>query len=185
MGTAIADQLAQRFAWADGHADVWRWFHDGPFLAELASALADPFRQDEITKVAGVEARGFILGALVAAKLRAGFVPIRKSDGLFPGVKYTRETRPDYRGNTGRLRIQAQSATRDDRVVLVDDWIETGSQAATARTLIESTGATFVGVSVVVDQLPDAAGSRLGRLHALIRFDALPAEASNDSPNRR
>jgi adenine phosphoribosyltransferase len=109
------------------------------------TALADPFRDAGITKVAGVEARGFVLGAGVALELRAGFVAIRKQGGIFPGPKLTGETRPDYRGNSTLLRLQRRSLTSNDLVLLVDDWFETGSQALTAKSLIEGAGAKFVG----------------------------------------
>ena len=82
----ISDDLLARFRWIDGHADVWRLFYDRDFFPSLVAALADPFRHLGITKVAGIEARGFILGAAVALELRAGFVAIRKEGGIFPGV---------------------------------------------------------------------------------------------------
>jgi adenine phosphoribosyltransferase len=61
----------------------------------------------------------------------------------------------------------------DDRDVLVDDWFETGAQALAARALIQETGATLVGMSIVVDDLNEEVRGRLGRLHALLRADAL------------
>jgi adenine phosphoribosyltransferase len=57
--------------------------------------------------------------------------------------------------------------------VLVDDWYETGSQALAARELIATTGATMLGMSIIVDDLSDDVRERLGRLHALLRADAL------------
>jgi adenine phosphoribosyltransferase len=60
-----------------------------------------------------------------------------------------------------------------DRVVLVDDWFETGAQALAARALIEETGATLVGMSIVVDDLNNEVRARIGRLHSLLRADAL------------
>jgi adenine phosphoribosyltransferase len=58
-------------------------------------------------------------------------------------------------------------------VVLVDDWFETGAQALAARTLIQETGATLVGMSIVVDDLNDEVRARLGRLHSLLRASSL------------
>jgi hypothetical protein len=62
------DALLSRFAWAGGHADVWRWFDDSETLRAVAAALVSPFR-DDATKVAGIESRRFILGAACALEL--------------------------------------------------------------------------------------------------------------------
>jgi adenine phosphoribosyltransferase len=98
---------------------------------------------------------------------------VRKADGWLPGELAEAVTEPDWQGHTHSLRIQRDALGPEDRVVLVDDWFETGSQALAARQLIESTGATLVGMSIVVDDLSDEAREGLGRLHALLRADAL------------
>ena len=67
-----------------------------------------------------------------------------------------------------------------DRVLLVDDWIETGSQAAGARTLIEECGATFLGVAAIVDQLTPESREQLVRVHTLLPKTAL----GDDAPDR-
>jgi adenine phosphoribosyltransferase len=139
----------------------------------MIAALADPFRDRAITKVAGIEARGFIVGAALAGELHAGFVAIRKEGGIFPGEKLTEATRPDYRGNATTLRLQRSSLAPHDRVLLVDDWFETGSQALAAKSLIEAAGAVFVGVSVIVDQLEADIRPLLGQFSALVHSDAL------------
>jgi adenine phosphoribosyltransferase len=89
----------------------------------------------------------------------------------------TRGTPPDYRKNSTRLRLQRHSVTPDDLVLLVDDWFETGSQAVTAKSLIEDAGARFAGASVIVDQLDPEVRSSLGRFSALILRDALGPSA--------
>ena len=173
MGADFTDELIAHVPWVGGHADVWRAFSDGAFFPRLVSALADPYREDRITKVAGIEARGFILGAAVAVELGVGFVAIRKEGGLFPGEKAIRVAEADYRGNRAVLQLQRASLSEFDRVVLVDDWSEVGSQAYAARCLVEEAGADFVGASIVVDQLSDEARGRIGRVAALITADRL------------
>lgn len=173
MRDALRSQLLETFAWVDGHADVWRFFTDAALLRQLTAALADPFRTEDVSKVAGIEARGFIIGTAVALELGAGFVAIRKDGGLFPGEKVEQPTSPDYRGNTSTLRIQRSSLGKDDRVLLVDDWFETGSQALGAKELIEACGACLVGSAVIVDELSDDVRPQLGRLHALLLADEL------------
>lgn len=151
----------------DGHADVWRLFDDPAQLRAIAEALVDPFR-GEVTKAAGIESRGFILGTAAALELGVGFVPVRKAEGLFPGPKAVAEAGTDYRGNRHLLRLQRAALAAGDRVLLVDDWIETGSQAAGARSLIEECGAVFLGVAAIVDQLPPDRHEHLVRVHALV-----------------
>jgi len=73
-------------------------------------------------KVAGIEARGFILGAAVAARMGVGFVAIRKQSGLYPGPKLEKKAPADYRGNRTTLRLQRAAITPGDRILLVDDW---------------------------------------------------------------
>lgn len=175
----FASELVARIPWVGGHADIWRAFSDERFFPRLVTALAEPYQDAGVTKVAGIEARGFILGAAVAVELGVGFVPIRKDAGLFPGEKISSATPlPDYRGNTPTLRLQTRSVCAGDRVLLVDDWFETGSQALTARAMIEEAGGEFVGSSIIVDQLsPHSARDRLRPINSLILFSALgPSE---------
>ena len=87
--------VLDRFAWIDGHADVWAVFRDAAALRAVVAALAEPFRAEGVTAVCGIESRGFLLGGAVAVELGVGFVPVRKAGGLFPGAKVTRTTAPD------------------------------------------------------------------------------------------
>jgi adenine phosphoribosyltransferase len=168
----VIDALRSRVAWVGGHADVWRWFDEPELLRSIAAALVDPFR-GRATKIAGIEARGFILGTACALELDVGFVPIRKGTGLLPGPKAALETSADYRGDRWMLRLQRAALRDGDRVLLVDDWIETGSQAAGARALVEECGATFLGVAAVVDQLPHDRRERLVHVHTLLPRELL------------
>ena len=170
----VRREIAARFRWVDGHADLWPLFYDPTIFERLVVALADPFRDEGVTKVAGIEARGFILGSAVAFELSGGFVAVRKAAGLFPGTKLMRITPPDYRGTETRLRIQRPSVSPGDRILLVDDWCETASQATTAKALIEDARGEFVGLSVIVDQATPDARTRLSRFSALLSHESLP-----------
>jgi len=172
------DAVLARFAWQGGHADVWRVFDDGSAFALVVAALAEPWRASRVSKVCGVEARGFILGSAVAYRLGAGFVAIRKAGALFPGPKDTQETAPDYRRKVHRLEIQKRSLETGDRILLVDDWAEEGSQATAARRLIEGRGATYLGLAVMVDQLSEANRSLLGEVRSIVRGGELPSDRS-------
>jgi adenine phosphoribosyltransferase len=164
--------LLDRFRWVSGHADVWRVFRDADALTAVVSGLVAPWRDRGVTHVIGVESRGFLLGGAAAVRLGAGFVAVRKTDGLLPGEKITADTAPDYRGRRHHLRMQAALGP-SDRVLLVDDWAEVGSQARGVRELVRASGATWLGVSVLVDQLPDEVRAELGRVTALVRADEL------------
>ena len=169
-----AEALA-RFRWENGHADVWRIFTDGTALRAVVDGMADPWRDAGSTHVVGIESRGFLLGAAVAVELAVGFVAIRKGGtGLLAGPKVTARAKPDYRGTSHELRMQ-MVLRAGDRVLLVDDWAERGSQAAAARALVESCGATWLGASVIVDQLSDDSRARVGPVTSLVTADELAA----------
>jgi adenine phosphoribosyltransferase len=170
----FAEELLSRFRWIGGHADVLGLLADAGFLARSVAALAQPFEDADVTKVAGVEARGFVFGAAVATRLGAGFVPVRKPGSVHPGPKAVRTSERDWRGRQVAYELQRASVRTGDRVLLVDDWAETGSQALAARSLIEECGGTWLGVSLLVDQLPDGARARLEPVRAVVLSEQLP-----------
>jgi adenine phosphoribosyltransferase len=167
----VGEEILERFAWVEGHADVWRLFADPALFGRIAAALADPFRDAGIAVVCGIEARGFILGGAVARELDVGFAAIRKGDGLYPGPKVQLHTEPDYRGKRNVLRLQRQAIRPGDLVLLVDDWAERGSQARAAAELVARCGGSVAGLSVIVDQLGTREG--LPPVHALVAADDL------------
>ncbi|MBC9712539.1 phosphoribosyltransferase [Streptomyces sp. TRM66268-LWL] len=161
----------EHFRWVGGHADVWSVFRDAGALAEVVRGPAAPFRDDGVTAVCGIESRGFLLGAAVAVELGVGFIAVRKGEGIFPGQKVTRRSEPDYRGTRQELRLLRAP---EDRVLLVDDWIETGSQASAVRSMVEECGGRWAGCSVVVDQTSAARRTDL-TVHSIVTAAGLPA----------
>jgi adenine phosphoribosyltransferase len=181
---SVRDDLVRSFRWVDGHVDVWRWFSDGGLFRRIVGELADPFRGVGVTKVATLEARGFVPAGAVAKELGAGVVGVRNPGGAFPGPRSEVLTSPDYQGRRLTLMLQSASLTDGDQVLSVDDWIETGSQAVAARALIEGTGAAFAGLAVIVrDGTSKAVQEGLRPLHFLVDAgafgpaDALPSES--------
>jgi adenine phosphoribosyltransferase len=136
------------------------------FLRLAGEALAEPFRDSSVTKVVGIEARGFILATAVALELGAGFVAIRRPGGIHPGPKEELRAPPDWRGHETVLRVQRHAISDKDAVLVVDDWAETGSKALTARRLVERCGGRYAGLSLLVDQL-----------EASVRADLAPVAA--------
>jgi adenine phosphoribosyltransferase len=168
------DAVLEQFRWIEGHADVWRLFATPRTFSLVIEALASPWHGTNVTKVCGIESRGFLLGGAVARELAAGFVAIRKSGGLLPGEKLHATADADYRGEVHTLRAQRELLGPTDRVLLVDDWAEAGSQAMAAKQIIESSGAAFLGLSIIVDQLVDERRTELGRVVAVVHHSELP-----------
>jgi adenine phosphoribosyltransferase len=172
----FAEELLSRFRWIGGHADVLGLLSDAGFLDRSVAALAKPFENHGVTKVAGVEARGFIFGAAVATRLGAGFVAVRRPGSVHPGPKAVHVSEPDWRGRSLAYELQRAAITPGDRVLLVDDWAETGSQALTARALIEECGGSWAGMSLLVDQLQDDVRDRLEPVRAVVLSEQLPPD---------
>jgi len=125
-----------------------------------------------IDKVAGIEARGFILGGAVAHQVGAGFLPVRKQ-GKLPHLTLTETYALEY--GTDAVEIHADAVTAGDHVLVVDDLIATGGTAIAAIRLLERAGAKVIGCSFVVD-LPALGGRQrleaMGlRTHALCAFE--------------
>ena len=164
--------LLRSFRWTDGHADFARVLSDPESIASFGQALATPFEADGVTHVVAVEARGFVLGALCASSLGAGLVLARKPGSVHPGDVVTITSAPDWRGNRVELAL-AMVLGPGDRALIVDDWIETGSQATAVREAVESMGAEVAGVSVLVDDTTAAVRKALG-VRAVISSNQLP-----------
>jgi adenine phosphoribosyltransferase len=161
------DELVERARVIDGHADVLGMLVGRGVLRRAAAALAGPFASDAIDKVAALEARGFVLGAAVALELDAGFVAVRKPGGIHPGPKARVVTKPSWRGDPVTLELQRAAITTGERVLVVDDWAETGSQALAAKQLIEECGGDYAGLTMLVDQLPDDLRAELAPVFAV------------------
>lgn len=171
----LLEDLRSRLDWIDGHADVWAVFANADLLNRCVQAMVEPFRGDRITHVVAVEARGFILGGASAVALGAGLVAVRKASGHFPGDLLTQEGSLDYKRAPARLRLQRARLTPQSRVLIVDDWFETGAQFQATRDLVEKTGAKLVGASVLIDQTPDSLRASLSKYRFIARV-ADPAD---------
>src|SRR3990167_1631312 len=108
----------------------------------------------KIDRVAGIEARGFIIGAALAFQLGVGFVPIRKK-GKLPAKTVGHDYALEY--GTDRIEMHVDAVAKGERVLLVDDLIATGGTAEAAVKLIESMGGKIVECCFVID-LPDLGG---------------------------
>jgi len=141
-------------------------------LSSCVERLAAPYRDSAVEAVAGIEARGFILGGAVADRLGCGFVPIRKQ-GKLPGKAIGQDYELEY--GVDIIEIHEDGIASGERVLLVDDLIATGGTAAAAVKLLRKLDAEIVGAAFVID-LPDLKGRRrveaLGiECHTLIEFE--------------
>jgi adenine phosphoribosyltransferase len=128
--------------------------------------LVGKYRGVKIDKVAGIESRGFIIGAALAYQLKAGFVPIRKK-GKLPGENFGHDYELEY--GTDRLEIHTDAIQKGEKVLLVDDLIATGGTAEATVKLIGKTSGQIIGCAFVID-LPDLGGrKRLEKLgHSVV-----------------
>ncbi len=133
---------------------------DGPLFCQSTDAMAEPFAGARVTHVVGIESRGFILGAPVAQRLRAGFVPVRKR-GKLPAAVERVEYALEY--GVDALEVHRDALGVGHRVLVVDDVLATGGTAEAACEAVERLGAKVVGVSFL---LALSALSGLSRLAA-------------------
>ncbi|MEN7526698.1 MULTISPECIES: adenine phosphoribosyltransferase [unclassified Cupriavidus] len=129
-------------------------------LRVLIDVFVHRYMDQQLDLVAGIDARGFILGSIIAYELNLGFVPIRKK-GKLPFQTVAEEYELEYGSAT--VEIHADACKSGDRVLLVDDLIATGGTMMAGRKLLERLGATVVEGAAIVD-LPELGGSKL--LHA-------------------
>jgi adenine phosphoribosyltransferase len=152
--------------------DVTTLLGNGPGYRAAIGAMAAPFSDAGIEAVAGIEARGFILGGAVADRLGCGFVPLRKK-GKLPwktiGEAYALEYGVDI------IEMHTDAIRPGQKILVVDDLIATGGTAEAAVRLIERSGGKIAGATFIVD-LPDLGGmsklkARDLSCHSLVAFE--------------
>lgn len=136
----------------------------------LIAAIAEKFEDARVSKVAGIEARGFTLAAPVARALEAGFIPLRKP-GKLPWKTISQSYNLEY--GTDALEMHTDAVAPQERVLVVDDVIATGGTACAAVELLRRAQAEVVGVAVFIELgfLNGKAALEGVPFHALIRYD--------------
>ncbi|MFT7712175.1 phosphoribosyltransferase family protein [Clavibacter tessellarius] len=166
-------RVLERFRWIDGDADTWTMLRDPAALRAIVDALADLLADRELDVIVGIEARGFVLGPAVALALGIGFSPIRKDGANFPGDVIRHRSESDYRGRAQVLAARRDHFAPGHRAGLVDDWIETGSQAQAAQRLVADAGAELVAVAVIVDEAGAEARAPLPPIRSIVTAEDL------------
>lgn len=136
--------------------DITTLLKDPVGFRMVIDALSQHYSGTKIDKIAGVEARGFIIGAALAYKLGVGFVPVRKS-GKLPAETIGHDYALEY--GADRVEIHTDAIGEGEQVLLVDDLIATGGTAEAAVALIQQLGGVLIGCAFVID-LPDLGGSK-------------------------
>ncbi len=146
--------------------DITTLLGDARAFRRAVDELVQPFAGLKIAKIAGIEARGFILGGAVAHQLSAGFVPVRKK-GKLPHETVSVTYSLEY--GTDEIEVHKDAVAPGERVLLVDDLIATGGTAEGAVNLLSRLGAEVVAACFIVD-LPDLGGAdRIRRMGVPVR----------------
>jgi adenine phosphoribosyltransferase len=150
--------------------DITPVLGDPQAFRTLIDAMAEPFYDQGITKVAGIEARGFTLATPVADRIGAGFIPLRKP-GKLPFETVKEEYELEY--GIDALEVHTDAVFEGEKVLLVDDVIATGGTAQAAIQLLRHVGADVVGLSVFIELVFLGGVNRIDGvpLHALLRYD--------------
>jgi adenine phosphoribosyltransferase len=126
--------------------DITPLLADGAALSAVVGALAAG--HGPVDKVAGIEARGFILAASVACQLGSGFVPVRKQ-GRLPGPTYAQSYQLEY--GTATIEVHQDAFSPGERILIVDDVLATGGTAEATADLVRRAGAEVAGVAVILE----------------------------------
>ncbi|WP_461186775.1 phosphoribosyltransferase family protein [Arthrobacter sp. Z4-13] len=177
----LRQRMAEIFQWKVSpqtgreYFNLYTWWREPEVIAGIGDLLAEPFRDAAPTVVIGPSASGYLTGSLTAASLRAGFCPIPKdaapSFDSDPWVTVT--SPPDYKDRHLELGIPKGLIRSGDRVLAVDDLIDTGGQLLALQRLIAETGATWVGASVLIDNLKESQPRRQLNLKAVFHIREL------------
>ncbi len=154
-----------------GFKDITTLLKDGAALREAVSAMWQPFQEDGVQKIAGIESRGFILGGAIAAEQGLGFIPFRKP-GKLPAQTISESYSLEY--GMDSIEMHVDSVGKGERILVVDDLLATGGTAAAACRLVEKLGGIVVGVSFLIELSFLSGRKQLGnrKISVLIDYDS-------------
>lgn len=140
-------------------------------MTQIVDDMLEPFANDGLDVICGVEARGFVFGSLIAQKLNLPFVPVRKA-GKLPGETISQSYDLEYGQAT--LEMQTGSITPGQKVLMVDDLLATGGTVEAACQLVEKMGGEIVGCPFVIELtfLPGRKTLEKYKVHALMEVDS-------------
>jgi len=136
--------------------DITTLLKDATAFQEVIAQLAERYAAQSLDRIAGIEARGFIFGAALAARLRTGFVPLRKP-GKLPATTYSAQYELEY--GTDRIEMHVDAIEQGSRVLLIDDLLATGGTMQAACALVEQAGGRIVECAFIIE-LADLQGRK-------------------------
>jgi adenine phosphoribosyltransferase len=128
--------------------DITTLLKDARALSSIVDELTAYYQGQQIVKVIGIESRGFIFGGILAHRLNAGFVPVRKP-GKLPADNFEVKYSLEYGSNS--LAIHRDAITTGERVLIVDDLLATGGTAAATVSLVRQLGGEIAGLDFLVE----------------------------------
>jgi adenine phosphoribosyltransferase len=151
--------------------DITTLLKDAEAFAQVITIFYDRYKDARIDKVASVESRGFILGAALAYRLRAGFVPLRKP-GKLPADTIKAEYALEY--GTDSIEVHRDAIVPGERVLIVDDLLATGGTAQAACRLVKELGGKIVGLAFLIELAFLGARNRLREfdVYSILRYDS-------------
>jgi len=150
--------------------DITTLMQDADAFKEACGLFYDRYKDLNIDKVVGIEARGFVFGAILAYMLNTGFVPVRKK-GKLPYKTISEKYNLEY--GTAEIEIHQDAISKNERVVIVDDLIATGGTVAAAINLVERLGGKVIECAFLIE-LPDLKGRELIKnknIFTLLQFE--------------
>jgi adenine phosphoribosyltransferase len=157
--------------------DITPLLGDPAAFTRTIDVLAERFRRRQISKVVGIESRGFLFGAPLALELKAGFIPIRK-EGKLPGPTLRRRYSLEY--GEASIEMHADALQPGERVLIVDDLLATGGTARAAAELVEEAGGQVAGIAFIVELAELDGRTQLlpWEVHALISYGRQGSDSS-------
>ncbi len=151
--------------------DITTLLKDKDAFARAVDILTERYRDIRVDKVVSVESRGYILGAVLAYRLKAGFVPVRKP-GKLPAATIREEYALEY--GTDALEMHTDALERGDRVLIHDDLLATGGTAQATSRMVEKLGGVISGISFLIELSFLKGRERLGNydIYSVLHYDS-------------
>jgi adenine phosphoribosyltransferase len=149
--------------------DITTLLKDAQAFRSIVDELADRYREKEISKIIGIESRGFIFGSALAYRLGAGFIPVRKP-GKLPADIFEVKYNLEYGSNS--LAIHRDAVGIEENVLIVDDLLATGGTAAATVSLVRQLGGKIVGLAFLIELTSLHGRERLSGcdIHSMITY---------------
>jgi adenine phosphoribosyltransferase len=133
-----------------GRYDITPIFSDITVFESLINDLILPFKNKNIDKIIGIDAIGFVLGSAVSLKMKKGLILVRKENKIpLSEINILKRSFTDYTNKEKILEINKNLIDKNDNILIIDDWVETGEQVKAVISMVEELEATIIGISCI------------------------------------